>query len=117
MTSLFISDTVGTVLGSLFLLFLGLGWLARRRPDIAWLQPFNINPQAHLTQAQRDRLRKRASRHAGYEIILLGFAFPVIYLIGKVMMFDSPTPLGLAISGAGAFLCFTIGMIAIAKNR
>ena len=92
---------------------LALARLARRRPDVAWLKPFNL-PQ--LPAAQRERRRKTADRLAGIEFILLGLVLTPGYLILTVMTFSSIDPLWLAGTIVASVLCIAAGIWAIVKN-
>ena len=102
------------------LVFLGALWglsaLARRNPQVRWLQPFNIKwPQ--LSEAQKDRMRRRSNILAGLKFVLLGFGVPVMYVASSVMMFNDPTTLGLTISGACGLALIVVGLVAIWQNR
>ncbi len=55
-----------------------LSLCARKRPDVRWLQPFDLG--ARLTPEQRARLRRNQNRTAGAEIILLGAIVAMGYL-------------------------------------
>ena len=93
----------------------GLSALSRRYPHVGWLQPFRFNwPQ--LSEEHRERMRRRANVHAGIELILLGFAVPIVYLGSSIMMFNDPTAWGLTISIAIGVLLIALGITGIWRN-
>lgn len=103
---------VMVLLGSLW----GLATLARRRPDVTWLQPFRTAfPQP--TEAQRQRQRRRADTHAGVELILLGLVIPIGYVALTLMTFSDTSAVGLTLAAAGSLLCIGLGVTAIVQNR
>lgn len=91
-----------------------LGWLAQRRPDIAWLRPFDF--RSRLSEEQQRRLRRTSEINVGAQLILMGLAIPAGYLVLKVMFFDEPTPLGLAVVAIGSVICIALGVTAIVKS-
>ncbi len=102
------------ILGVLAGIF-GLSALSRRYPHVGWLHPFRFNwPQ--LPQEQRESMRRRANVHAGIELILLGFAVPIVYVGSSIMMFNDPTARGLTISLAIAALLIALGITGIWRN-
>jgi hypothetical protein len=103
----------GVLLG-VGLVFFALTRIARRRPDIAWLRPFNL-PQ--LPAAQRERHRKRAERMAGIEFILLGLVLPLGYVILTMMTFSSIDPLWMTGTIVASVACIAAGIWAFVKNR
>jgi len=93
----------------------GLSALSRRYPHVGWLQPFRFNwPQ--LPPEQRERMRRRANVHAGIELILMGFAVPIVYVGSSIMMFNDPSVLGLTISVAIAALLIALGITGVWRN-
>ncbi|MFN2567171.1 MAG: hypothetical protein ABR499_19420 [Gemmatimonadaceae bacterium] len=97
--------------GALVLVF-GLSALARRFPDVAWLQPFrNAIPQ--LTGQQRAKIRRRSNIYAGVELILLGLVLPMAYAALKVMFFNAFTTKEVTLVLAGSALCIGLGITAI----
>lgn len=102
------------ILGVLAAVF-GLSALSRRYPHVAWLQPFRFHwPQ--LPAEQRESMRRRANVHAGIELILLGFAVPIVYVGSSIMMFNDPTAWGLTISIAIAALLIALGSTGVWRN-
>src|SRR5919197_5422781 len=94
---------------------LGLSALSRRHPNIGWLQAFRfIRPE--LSEAEQARIRRRANRYAGIELILLGLGVPIVYTVSCVMMFNDPTPLGLTVSGAIGLLLIVLGSVVVGRN-
>ena len=93
--------------------FTALAWAAGRWPDVEWLRPFRM---AHLTTAQRERNRKRAERMAGVEILLLGFALPLGYLILTVMTFSSINPWWFGATIVASVACIVVGATVMVKN-
>jgi nitrate reductase gamma subunit len=93
----------------------GLSAMSRRYPHVGWLRPFRFTwPQ--LPQAQRERMRRRANIHAGIELILLGFAVPIVYVGSSIMMFSDPSARGLTISIAIAALLIALGITGVWRN-
>jgi hypothetical protein len=102
------------ILGLLAAVF-GLSALSRHYPHVGWLQSFRFNwPQ--LSQEQRERMRRRANVHAGIELILLGFAVPIVYVGSSIMTFSDPSVLGLTISLAIAALLIVLGITGVWRN-
>lgn len=106
----FLPDPVEYTLGALALVFIGLGVLARRFPDVPWLQHFDLG--SRLTEEQRARLRRRANRSAGVELIALGFGIPLVYFALKMAFFQETRPIELAIVVAASLLCIGLGVAA-----
>jgi len=109
----FLSREVEGVLGVIALIIMGLVMLAKRRPDIAWLQPFRGR---ELSPAQQERNRKRANRYAGVELILLGIIVPMGYVALTVMMFSSFETVPTVLVALGSALCIGLGVTAIVKG-
>ncbi|MGQ0641563.1 MAG: hypothetical protein ACT4P6_12485 [Gemmatimonadaceae bacterium] len=106
---------VQPVLGAIALVIFGLSLLARRLPNVEWLQHFRFDK--HLTEEQKARMRRRANVHAGVELILLGVILPLGYVALTVMFFNSFTPMGIALTLAGSGLCIALGVTAIARRN
>jgi hypothetical protein len=93
----------------------GLSALSRRYPHVGWLQLFRFNwPQ--LSEEHRERMRRRANVHAGIELILLGFAVPIVYVGSSIMMFNDPSARGLTISVAIGALLIALGIAGVWRN-
>ena len=92
----------------------GLSLLARRMPEVAWLQHFRFD--AHLTEEQKTRMRRRANVHVGVELILLGFAIPLGHVLLTVMTFSAMTASGMTIAIAASLLCIGLGITAIVRR-
>ena len=108
---MFLPDWLKAIFTVVILVFVGLGYAARRYPHIAWLQPFDLH--AHLTPEQRERMRRRANTHTGIEMIFVGLLIPVGYLVLNVMFFSSMSLAGIAIAGGLSILCIALGIMAI----
>lgn len=107
---------VQLILGGLLIAGYGLSILARRFPDVAWLQPFRFRlPQP--SAAQQSRMRRRANAYAGIELILLGICLPLGYAALTVMFFNSFTTMGVIAVLAGSALCIALGITAIRRSR
>lgn len=100
------------ILGVLF----GLSWLAKRYPNVTWLQGFHI-PLPEVTEEQRERQRRRGQVYAGIEFILLGMIIPAVYFVMTVIFFTTPSRMGLALVALSSVLCFAIGIVAIWRSR
>jgi hypothetical protein len=92
-----------------------LGALARRFPQVAWLQIFHI-PFPHVTEEQKARMRKRANIHAGIEMVFLGMVLPLGYLAVTVMFFNKTTTLGVILVLSGSVLLIALGVTAIVRS-
>jgi hypothetical protein len=66
-----------------------------------------------LTEEQRARIRRRSNVHAGIELILLGIVVPIGYFVSMVMMFNTPTPLGITLAVGSALILIILGIVAI----
>jgi hypothetical protein len=108
--------TIQLLLVALVAVVCGLSALSRRFPQIPWLQVFRYRAP-RLTEEQRAKMRQRANRYAGIELILLGIVVPMIYFASTVMMFNEPTALGAAIALGSAAILIAIGITAIWRNR
>lgn len=107
---------VQLILGGLLIAGYGLSILARRFPDVTWLQPLRFRlPQPSV--AQQARMRRRANAHAGIEMILLGICLPLGYVALTVMFFHSFTAMGVVAVLAGSALCIALGISAIRRSR
>jgi len=93
--------------------FMVLSWLAGRRPDVRWLQPFRM-PEVH--PAIREQRRRRAERVAGVEMILVGICLPIGYLILTVMTFSSLDPWWTAGVAIASIACIAGGITVLVKN-
>jgi uncharacterized membrane protein len=114
MESIFPDSVKAILLGLIAVVFV-LSRLAPRFPDVAWLQIFRL-PVRQMSEEERARRRRRANRMAGVEMILAGLILPLLYLASRVMMFNEPTPLGLAIVGACSIACIGLGIWIFARN-
>ena len=93
----------------------GLSVLSRRNPHVGLLQSLRFNwPQ--LSEEHRERMRRRANVHAGIELILLGFAVPIVYVGSAIIMFNDPSAWGLTISVAIGVLLIALGITGVWRN-
>ena len=110
------SDTVKLVLVSILAVLFGLSALARRLPHVAWLRPFaGLFPR--LGEAERARVQGRADVYAGIQLILMGLALPLLYVITTVMLFNTPSSTGIAVTFAGSVVLIVLGSLAIRSGR
>lgn len=107
------SRDVEMVLGVLAMVFLALGFAAKRRPDIAWLRAFRM---PELSPERQERQRRRANIYAGVEFILLGLVIPLGYGALTVMMFNDFKPLPTTLVLVSSAMCIGLGIAAIVKN-
>lgn len=107
--------TTQIVLGSLVLLIMFLGWLGRRHPQIVWLRVFDM--RAKLTDDQRRRLQRTVDMNAGLQLILLGLALPVVYVVLTTMFFGTFAPRGIAFVAAGSLACIVTGLVGVIRTR
>ena len=88
-----------------------LVWVARRFPNVSWLQRFQFPEfRPKRSPAQEARHRRVANVITALEIMLFGLAFPVLYVLSKVMMFDDLERVPLILSFAATGVCFCIGI-------
>lgn len=106
---------VQLVLGGLAAVLFGLSALSRRFPEVAWLQAFRF--ENRLTEQQKARMRRRAQVNAGVEMILVGIALPMGYIIITVMFMNDFTPIATTLVLAGSVLLIGLGITAIARSR
>jgi hypothetical protein len=112
---LFIPDSVKAIVATLVVVLFVLSRLAHRFPDVDWLQHFRL-PIRHLSEEEKRRQRRRGNLMAGMQIILAGMVLPLLYIAAKVMMFNEPTTLGMAIVGGCSLACIVIGSWVIARS-
>jgi hypothetical protein len=112
----FLPDTVKVILLALIALAFVGSRLARRFPDIAWLQFFRL-PVRQMSEAERSKRRRAANRIAALEIMFAGILLPVVYFLSSVMFFSEPKTLPTIIVFAGSFICFGLGIWVLASNR
>jgi hypothetical protein len=111
----FLPEPVKIALVGVLAIFAVLVTAANALPDVAWLRPFRLNQ--NLTEAQKARMRRRANRLAGIELIGLGLLLPIGYLVATVMMFNEIDPLTMALTLAGSILCIGLGLWAMFTSR
>jgi hypothetical protein len=109
-------DGSETIALGLFAAAILVVWLARRFPDVTWLQPFQLRT-FQLTEAQKARHRRAGNRQAALEIMLMGLMLPVLYLLSSLFMFNDPKATPMAIALAGMVVCFGVGIWLFARNR
>lgn len=108
-------ETLETVLVVPVLVIVALSILARKRPDVRWLQVFNL--QSRLTEEQRARLRRTQNRRAGAELIMLGIVIPLGFLGLKMMLFfSSISAVELVVVGLLSATCIVGGVVALVRN-
>ena len=110
-----LTEELKITLGVIVIVIMGLGYAARRYPQVAWLQPFNL--QRHLTHQQRERLQRSGNVTAGAQLILLGIAIPLAFFALEVMFFSKTTGLEMASVAGASILCIALGIVAIVRNR
>ena len=114
MTAFFSSTVKAILLGLIAIAFL-LNRLARAHPDVAWLQLFQF-PVVQMSEEQRTKRRQSANRLAGLEMIVAGFALPLVYFISTVIFFNEPKTVPTVIVSACSILCIAIGVWVFARN-
>ena len=102
-------------LGILAVVF-GMSALARRFPQVAWLQTFRHQPP-RLSEQQRAGMRQRANVHAGVEMILMGIVLPLLYVAGTVMFFNAFTTTWTVLVVGASLVLIGLGVTAIWRNR
>src|SRR5687768_13245866 len=110
------NENVQFVLGGIVMAFLALRALAKRYPDVAWLQAVR-SAFPEPSEAEQAKMRRRANVHAGVELILIGIVLPLGYFALTVMFFSAVTTLGISLVSASSLLCIGLGVTAIWQNR
>lgn len=110
-----LSRTVEIVLSLLVFSAVGLGWLARRKRHVNWLQPFDL--QSYLREDQRRSLRRSSDFTAGVQFVLLGAAIPLVYMFLTRAFFNEVTNLGMVVCGAASLVCIALGIVGIVSGR
>jgi hypothetical protein len=108
-------EPVKIAIATIAVIITALSFIARKRPDVRWLQHFNF--QAHLTEEQRERNRRRQNAQVGAELILAGIILPIGYLALKVMFFNAINTMELVAVGILSLICFALGIAAITSRR
>jgi hypothetical protein len=93
-----------------------LSWLARRLPHVAWLQPFRIT-LPEISEAEREKRRRRANVYAGVELIIMAVIIPFGYFVLELMFLSETTAIEIALVGASSILLFALGVMAIRSSR
>lgn len=94
----------------------GLIAVARRRPDLHWLEPVR-RAFPRSDEQQRVRQRRRADFTAGLQFLLLGIAVPLVVGVLKLAFFQSFSATELVVVFAISALCFALGIAAIRSSR
>lgn len=110
----FLPDSVKAVLLVVLVIVFAFGWLARKHPEVAWLQAFR--PPA-MSEEQKARRRRAANRMAGLEIIGAGLALALLYIVSTVMMFNDFKLIPTIIVGACSLLCIALGLWILVRPR
>ena len=113
MVESFLPESVKMVLMGIVSVVIVLSALARRMPDVAWLQTFKL--QDKRTEEQKQRAQRSANILGGFEMILAGVALPAAYVILTVMLFNEPSQVVLLVVGAFSVLLIGIGVRVIVK--
>lgn len=106
---MFLPDDVKQVLVGLIATAFVLGLLARKFPDVTWLQFFRL-PQSHLSEKELARRRRSGDRLAAFEMIGAGFLLPLFYMLVTVMTFNEFETMPTLIVGACSVLCVVAGI-------
>jgi hypothetical protein len=112
----FLPDIVKKILLVLIAIAIVLFWLARRLPEVAWLQVFRL-PAIPLSEEQKHRRRRSANRQAALEMMVAGLALPLLYVASTVMMFNDLKTIPMIIVTACSVLCIAIGIWIFVRNR
>ena len=113
MVESFLPESVKMVLMGIVSVVIVLSALARRMPDVAWLQTFKL--QDKRTEEQKRKAQRSANILGGFEMILAGVALPAAYVILTVMLFNEPSQSVLLVIGAFSVLLIGIGVGVIVK--
>ncbi|HYN82820.1 MAG TPA: hypothetical protein VES88_15130 [Gemmatimonadaceae bacterium] len=113
MVESFLPESVKMVLMGIVSVVIVLSALARRMPDVAWLQTFKL--QDKRTEEQKRKAQRSANILGGFEMILAGVALPAVYVISTVMFFNEPSQGALLLVGALSVLLIGIGVRVILK--
>jgi hypothetical protein len=107
-------DTIQYILGTLVLLIMAFGWLARRHPEVSWLRTFDL--RARLSPEQRRRLQRTVNVNAGAQLILLGLCLPIGYIVLKAVSLSDFAGRDIALVTAGSLICIVAGLVGVIRN-
>jgi hypothetical protein len=108
--------TVQLVLVGIIVVLFGASALARRFPDIGWLQVFRYDPP-QLSEEQRALMRRRSDINSGIQLILLGIGLPLIYVASTIMFFNDFEAIPTVLVVAGSVVCIGLGVTGIRRSR
>lgn len=108
-------EKVKLVLGAVLALVFGASALARRFPNVAWLQRLRFTPP-QLTESQRRRMVRRVNINAGIQLILMGIIVPMVYFALTVMFFNEVTMPAVTVVLVSSVACIGLGLTAIVRN-
>jgi hypothetical protein len=100
-------------MGGVAVVLTALNLTAQRKPHIRWLRHFDFS--RNLTPKQKQRLQRSLNRTAGVEMILLGFAMPIGYVVLTVVFFNAIEPAPMIIASILGLVCAGLGVTAIYK--
>lgn len=108
-------DSVKAILLVVLAIGFGLSWLARRRPDVAWLQAFRL-PVIQRSPEEEARRRRSGNRMAALELMLTGLGLPLLYVLSTVMMFNNFHTLPTIVVGACSAALIALGVRLFVRN-
>jgi hypothetical protein len=93
-----------------------LSGLSRALPHVAWLQVFRL-PVIQMSEEEKARRRRSANRMTALEIVIVGLALSLLYLVSTVMLFNESKTIPMIIVTACSILCITLGIWIFVRNR
>jgi len=112
----FLPDSVKAILFGLIVIAFALSRLARAFPDVAWLQIFRL-PLNQMSEDEKASRRRTANQITALELVLAGFALPLLYFVSTIMLFNEPKTIPTMIVGAASLLCIGLGIWIFFRNR
>jgi sterol desaturase/sphingolipid hydroxylase (fatty acid hydroxylase superfamily) len=112
----FLPDWLKAILVVIIPVAFSLNWLARKNPEVPWLQAFRL-PDLPLTEEQKERRRRTGNQIEGLQIALVGLALPLLYIAATVMMFNDFKAVTTVIVGLCSLSCIALGIWIFWQNR
>jgi hypothetical protein len=115
MVEMFFPESLKIVLASLFMIALTLSLLAKKFPEMHWLQVFRFDDKR--TEAERKRAARAGNRMAGLEMIIMGFVVVFGYMALTVFMFNDFEPALTVGVGVISLALIGLGIYTLVRNH
>jgi hypothetical protein len=111
---MFLDDDIKVIGGVIVIIWIAIQVMAKRRPDIAWLQQLRLPEVSPERQA---RHRRQSGILTGLQFILLGIVLPIGYGAITVMMFNDFETLPTVLVMLASVALIVLGIAAIVTSR